>query len=126
MPLTDPVQRTEWNVRDADATLIIVEAAGSSASPGTGYAEAVAQRLRKPLLVVDVSAPDAADPAAHWLRAQRAAHGPELALGIGGPRESEAPSIYEHARAFLGALLEPAARSSEVSAKARTCGSSRE
>src|SRR6202167_3351570 len=34
-PLADPAQRTEWNVRDADACMILIDAAGTDASAGT-------------------------------------------------------------------------------------------
>ena len=37
-PLADPAQRTEWNVRDADACLIIVDAGGFDVSRGTALA----------------------------------------------------------------------------------------
>jgi putative molybdenum carrier protein len=104
-PLADPAQRTEWNVRDADATLIIVAAGGVSASKGTALAQALAERHRKPLFVADLDAPDALERTVAWLRAQLDAYGPALALGIGGPRESEAPGIYERAKAFVAALL---------------------
>jgi hypothetical protein len=108
-PLADPAQRTEWNVRDADATLIIVDAAGISASPGTGRAQAAAEGAHKPLLILDITRPDASAHAAQWLCAQLAAFGSGMTLGIGGPRESEAPGIYARARTFIGALLESAA-----------------
>src|SRR5262245_26271348 len=58
-PLADPAQRTEWNVRDADACLIVVDARGLSASKGTALAHDVAGRYRKPVLVVDLGTPDA-------------------------------------------------------------------
>jgi len=56
-------------------------------------------------LVIDLSEADAAASAREWLEAQRARFGAGLRLGIGGPRESEAPGIYERARAFLSALF---------------------
>ena len=34
-PLADPAQRIEWNVRDAEATLILVAAGGTAVSKGT-------------------------------------------------------------------------------------------
>jgi len=37
----------------------------------------------------------------------------DLALAIGGPRESEAPGIYAKARAFIDALLDLVERASE-------------
>jgi hypothetical protein len=104
-PLADPAQRTEWNVRDADATLILVEAGGLAASRGTVFAHAIADKYRKPVLIADLGAPDALALVTAWLRALIEAHGRDLALGIGGPRESEAPGIYGRARRFIEELL---------------------
>jgi hypothetical protein len=105
-PLPDPAQRTEWNVRDADACLIIVEAAGLAVSRGTALAQDLAHKYRKPLYVADLTNPDTLKHAALWLRVQRGRHGDDLKLGIGGPRESEAPGIYARAAAFIGALVD--------------------
>src|SRR6185436_11785301 len=52
-PLRDPAQRTEWNLRDSDATMIIVDAAGIDVSKGTALACALAEQYRKPHIVVD-------------------------------------------------------------------------
>ncbi len=104
-PLADPAQRTEWNVRDADACLIIVDQAGVEVSAGTALARALAHRYRKPLLVADLGNPEIAKHAALWLRVQEQRHGRDLALAVGGPRESEAPGIYARAKAFIAALL---------------------
>jgi len=104
-PLADPARRTEWNVRDADACLIVVDASGVEISRGTALAQDLAHRYRKPLLISDLSTPDLLKRAALWLRVQQARHGDGLTLAIGGPRESEAPEIYERARSFVAALL---------------------
>jgi hypothetical protein len=104
-PLSDTAQRTEWNVRDADACLIVVGAGGLDVSPGTALAQDLAHRYRKPLFVADMSNPDILRHAALWLRVQEARHGEDLKLAIGGPRESEAPGIYAQARTFIAALL---------------------
>ena len=104
-PLADPAQRTEWNVRDADACLILVDAGGVAVSAGTMLAGDLAQRYRKPLLVVDLREPAILDRAALWLRAQRAAFGAGFTLAVGGPRESEAPGTYQRARSFIEALM---------------------
>jgi Circularly permutated YpsA SLOG family len=111
-PLADPAQRTEWNVRDADASLILVGAGGVAASGGTALAQALTAQYRKPLLVLDVSAPDAAARARPWLTGLLAAHPDEtpFRLAIGGPRESEAPGIYVQARALVGGLIEALAQ----------------
>jgi len=104
-PLVDPAQRTEWNVRDADACLILVDAGGSELSAGTTLAKELARRYRRPLLVVYLREPAILERAASWLRAQRSAFGFGFTLAIGGPRESEAPGIYERALRFVAALL---------------------
>jgi len=75
-------------------------------SAGTMLAGDLAQRYRKPLLVVDLRESDILDRAAPWLRAQQTRHGSGFTLAIGGPRESEAPGIYERASRFIGALLD--------------------
>ena len=103
-PLADPAQRTEWNVRDADACLIVIDASGLQASQGTLLAQDLALRYRKPLLVANLSDPDSLERAALWLRVQQARAGDTLKLAIGGPRESEAPGVYARAFSFLGAL----------------------
>jgi hypothetical protein len=108
-PLADPAQRTEWNVRDADACLIVIASAGVEASPGTALAQDLAHHYRKPLLVADPSDPQTPRQAALWLRVQRQRCGASLKLAIGGPRESEVPGIYRAAKEFIGRLLDAAA-----------------
>jgi hypothetical protein len=105
-PLADPAQRTEWNVRDADACLIIVDASGLEASPGTILGQELAHRYRKPLYVADLMGADSRKHAALWLRVQKARAGDGLKLAVGGPRESEAPGIYSRTIKFLDALLD--------------------
>src|SRR5947207_15448567 len=105
-PLSNPVQRTEWNVRDSDATLIITDSEGLSVSTGTGRANRWAHQHGKPELVVDAT--DARAPAhvAAWLEAQRKRFGPHMTLSIGGPRESESSGIYARAKALIAAVLD--------------------
>ncbi len=96
-PSRDPAQRTEWNVRDADACLILVDAGGVAVSGGTAFAEKLAAQYGKPLLVADVGAADAGRQVRAWLAALLVAHrgdGP-FRPAVGGPRESEA-------RGFMG------------------------
>jgi hypothetical protein len=104
-PLAEPAQRTEWNVRDADACLILIEAAGLDASAGSKLAGELAHRYRKPLLIVNLGETKIAEQAKLWLRVQQAKHGRYLKVAIGGPRESEAPGIYARAKSFIEALL---------------------
>jgi Circularly permutated YpsA SLOG family len=106
-PSADPAQRTEWNVRDADACLIVADAAGPDVSAGTMLAGEFAHRYRKPLFSVKLgNADEALRQAGLWLRVQQARHGAALQLAIGGPRESEAPGIYQRAGAFIAELMD--------------------
>jgi hypothetical protein len=100
-PEADPRQRTEWNVRDSDRLMVLVDRAGFSVSKGTAFALECAKALAKPHIVIDVDAGDAEDLATDFLSQGQ---GP-LAVCIGGPRESEAPGIYAKAKAFLSHLL---------------------
>jgi hypothetical protein len=99
-PSRDPAQRTDWNVRDADAVLIVVDDAGLAASRGTRLAQEKAAAHGKPCFVADLAEVDVAARAREWLRRVQ----PEK-LGIGGPRESEAPGIYGRAKLFLERLF---------------------
>jgi Circularly permutated YpsA SLOG family len=104
-PLADPAQRTEWNVRDADAYLIVLETGGIAVSRGTALARELAHRYRKPLFIADLAGPDMLKDATLWLRVQAVRHGAGLKLAIGGPRQSEAPGIYAQAKHFIDILL---------------------
>lgn len=79
-PSAEPAQRTEWNVRDSDASLILVDAAGVAVSGGTALAERCSAQYAKPLLVVDVRAPDAVERATAWLSTLLTAHSPDTEL----------------------------------------------
>jgi hypothetical protein len=105
-PQPNPVQRTEWNVRDSDATLILLDEHGAKVSIGTERAMHWARQHGKPILVVDLGDPRALARAEAWLVAQRRRFGSDMTLGIGGPRETEAPGIYHRARLYLRALFD--------------------
>jgi hypothetical protein len=104
-PLTDPAQRTQWNIRDADACMILVAIGGFEISKGANHAQKLALWYRKPLHVGDLRKWDALRRAAEWLSKQRETFGDDLVLAIGGPRESETPGIYDNARRFIATLL---------------------
>jgi hypothetical protein len=104
-PLADPAQRTEWNVRDADVVMLLLDSSGLSASRGTAFAEQAARRFGKPGVVVQLNDAPALDRTVAWLAELLAGRTAPLMLGIGGPRESEAPGIYERSAAFLRSLF---------------------
>jgi hypothetical protein len=104
-PDPHPLQRTEWNVRDSNATLIIIDHQGLLVSIGTRRANEWARQHGKPELVVDATDHTAAERAAAWLQTQQERFGPDMTLSIGGPRESEAPGIYKRARSLIAEVL---------------------
>jgi protocatechuate 3,4-dioxygenase beta subunit len=100
-PEADPSQRTEWNVRDADRLMVLIDTAGLSGSKGTRLAIDTAKKLGKPNIVIDMDTDGAGVLAMGFVGEGQ---GPS-ALCIAGPRESEAPGIYAKTRAFLGGVL---------------------
>jgi hypothetical protein len=90
-------QRTEWNVRDSDGTLVLVR---GQPDRGTALTVRLAQQRKKPCLVVDLA--EGADVAVvrTWAAAHRVG-----TLNVAGPRESSTPGIYEQAAEFLRRLF---------------------
>ena len=100
-PLVKPEQRTEWNVRDSDATLILMRGSDIACSKGTQYTVAKANEHRRPCFILDLQDPGRKQKAMVWLEGLGAIH----VLNIAGPRESEAPGIYEEAKILLRQIL---------------------
>jgi Circularly permutated YpsA SLOG family len=98
-PEADPAQRTAWNVRDSDGTLVLLR---GEPRGGTALCLARALALGRPRLAVDPRDPGALARVRDWL--ERSQIG---ALHVAGPRESEEPGIGAQARAFLRCLLAP-------------------
>ncbi|MCC6144396.1 MAG: putative molybdenum carrier protein [Candidatus Hydrogenedentes bacterium] len=90
-------ERTLWNVRDSDGTLIL-----TSGEPvgGTALTIAFARQEHKPHLVIDLAKDPRIAPVQNWLRAHNI-----RVLNVAGPRESTVPGIYAMARQFLEALI---------------------
>jgi hypothetical protein len=91
-PLPDYAQRTAWNVRDSDGTLVLTE---GLVEGGTARTLAEAAGLGRPALHLDLRRARA-DRVVGWMEA-----GGIRTLNVAGPRASEAPGIYGRARAFL-------------------------
>ncbi len=89
-------QRTEANVRDSDATLILSR---GRLSGGTALTRDTARTHKKPLLVLDLRTATP-DDAVIWIKRQAIS-----VLNVAGPRESAAPGIYEEASGYLRRVL---------------------
>ncbi len=97
-------QRTEWNVRDSDATLILYEGALSG---GTEWTVELARRTGRPCLLVDLRTDPAVGRVRGWIEANRVS-----VLNVAGPRESGCPGIHARALRFLRELFADAAAAS--------------
>ncbi|HKX30069.1 MAG TPA: putative molybdenum carrier protein [Blastocatellia bacterium] len=89
-------QRTEWNVRDSDATLILQPRLSGKSDPGTDWTERCAARYGRPLLVCDPWDPTTVVKIAAWLRSRSI-----RTLNIAGPSERTVPGIGNRAYSLL-------------------------
>jgi len=81
--------RTEKNIEDADATLIVTRGKPTN---GTAYTITYARKLQKPILIVDLideNFTSSIQKVEEWLRSIY----PQV-LNVAGPRESKLPGIY--------------------------------
>jgi hypothetical protein len=92
MESADYPARTEQNVIDSDATLILYE---QKIKGGTLLTRRYAKRWNKPCLTLDLQT-DPPSAARKWLSDVR-----PTTLNIAGPRESSFPGIGDRALAFL-------------------------
>ncbi|HJU03678.1 MAG TPA: putative molybdenum carrier protein [Nitrospiraceae bacterium] len=96
-PSAEYAQRTRWNVRDSDGTLVLTM---GRSKLGTALTIDVATRLNKPYLVVDLINQPCADVVRRWARDHHI-----RILNVAGPRESTSPGIYTRAKQFLSAVF---------------------
>lgn len=95
-PTAEYAQRTAWNVRDSDATLILGR---GDLSGGTLTTLEEARRRGKPVLVADLRTFDT-DAVRKWLD-----EGAMAVLNVAGPRASEEDRIYDDAQTALYNVL---------------------
>jgi len=105
-PERRPAQRTNWNVRDGDATLVLVPKSDFH-SEGTEYTIECAKEYERPLCVVSYSDGEAAQ----IIRSFAKRLTESQSLNIAGPRESEHPGAYD---ASLALLLESLGRKAQI------------
>jgi hypothetical protein len=99
----DYAVRTERNVVDSDATLVLYR---GRLSGGTKLTVQLARRHRRPCLRVDLDAEADFEKVRRWLRR----HHVEV-LNVAGPRESQSPGITATAMGFLVAVFDSAEES---------------
>lgn len=89
--------RTERNVLDSDATLILYR---GELKGGTALTQDLAERHGKPCLVVDLDHPPDLAVIRRWLVASHAD-----TLNVAGPRESQSPGVSARAADLLRRLF---------------------
>ncbi len=95
-PSQDYRQRTRWNVRDSDGTLIFVS---TLLAGGTLYTWNYALQCNRPVMIVDLDKPSDPVDVLLWGEANDV-----KVLNIAGPRASSEPALYERVVAYLNAL----------------------
>ena len=97
-PSASVSQRTEWNVRDSEATLILT---WGPPKGGTLKTAGAASRFKKPFLIVDMEKEKDIAAIQKWIEASRA-----HVLNVAGPRASEVGKAYDEAKQLLTQLFE--------------------
>lgn len=96
-PSSNHSQRTEWNVRDSDGTLILHQ---GPLTGGTALTLRLALAYGKPHFLVDLGRDPVPDPACWWLQEEDI-----LVLNVAGPREEGRSNIQSVALEFLQRLF---------------------
>ena len=104
-PLSDVMQRTEWNIRDSSCCVVLsTRAAGTS--PGTDRGYAFYEKYDVPFFEFKLDEPGLLDvqfeQACTWLEGL---NDDALVVSFGGPRASEYPGIYDMAFNVVTQLL---------------------
>lgn len=99
-PLKQYPQRTRWNVRDSDGTLILT---WGEPQGGTRLTLQIAKKLKKPTCVMDLDLLSQASvgEVLQWIEAYQIG-----VLNIAGPRASFGKSVYSKAYSFVQKILE--------------------
>jgi len=96
-PSKDYEQRTKWNVRDSDGTLVLTS---GPPTEGTAFTIEAAEKLRKPCLVLDLNNWPSESTVKVWAKDHAV-----RVLNVAGPRESKCPGIYVQAAELLRKVL---------------------
>jgi len=96
-PSEEYAERTAWNVRDSDGTLVLNR---ERLTGGTALTVSLAAQFSKPCLVVELDHHPDATAVHEWMIEHQV-----RILNVAGPRESKSPGIYRLSRQFLHETL---------------------
>lgn len=99
-PSAEYAERTCFNIRDSDGTLIIVPALPLSVTDGTVLTIDEVKRINKPYYILDASKNCIPSELVAW-----AVQNKIRTLNIAGPRESQSPGIYLLSSKILKTLM---------------------
>ncbi|OGQ22987.1 MAG: hypothetical protein A3I05_07140 [Deltaproteobacteria bacterium RIFCSPLOWO2_02_FULL_44_10] len=87
-------QRTQWNMRDSDGTLILTF---GEPQGGTRFTIDCAKKFNKPYLIINLKREPKSEEVIAWMEQHQI-----QVLNVAGPRESSAPGmIYKKAKLFI-------------------------
>jgi hypothetical protein len=98
-PSAEYHERTEWNVRDSDATLVLTIGRPIG---GTALTLEFTRKLDRSCLLVDLTQPVNFDAVREWLAANQV-----RTLNVAGPRASQQPQAYALTVTLLRGVLVP-------------------
>jgi hypothetical protein len=101
-PSDEYSERTKWNIRDSDGSLILT---WGRPTGGTQLTIDECRDTGKPHLVIDLSDEESVTSAVQSARDWISAKIMGGALNVAGPRASQSPTVYHHARQLLEAAL---------------------
>lgn len=104
-------QKIEWNVRDADATLVLSSSTTLQPDTGTNLTLKATEKMNKPCLPIflDGDTETKAGDVLRWMNGNNVKD-----LNVAGPCESYCPGIHANARHFVTSLLEMFERNNEA------------
>jgi hypothetical protein len=98
-PSEEYAQRTTWNIRDSDGTLIFVPSLPLKVTDGTLLTIEEVKKQNKPYLIIDLSDRAEVDGIVYWVKSNQV-----KTLNIAGPRESQSPGIYSASYRLMNEL----------------------
>lgn len=93
-------ERTKFNIRDSDGTLVLVPMLPIDVKDGTVLTVEEVKKQKKPHLIIDLSKQHDFDMILNW-----ATENDIKILNIAGPRESSSPGIYQASFKFCTNVL---------------------